>query len=89
MASGVERFLDSQARLVVWPSKQQDKQLVCEYLATKFVVGQSYNEVEVNDLLKAWHTFSDWPLLRRELYDRRLLDRNTDGSDYCRPGVMI
>jgi hypothetical protein len=86
---GVERFLDSDGRLKVWPGKQQDKQLVCEYLATKFVVGQSYSEAGVNDLLKAWHTFSDWPLLRRELYERHLLDRNADGSDYCRPGAII
>lgn len=86
---GVERFLDGDGRLEVWPSKQQDKQLVCEYLATKFVVGQSYSEVEVNDLLKAWHTFSDWPLLRRELYERHLLDRDPDGSNYRLASVMI
>lgn len=76
------RFLDSAGRVNQWPAKHKDKILVLEYLATKFTPGTAYSESEVNELLKKWHTFGDWPLLRRELFDRGFLDRNPDGSDY-------
>lgn len=77
-----QRFLDDHGRVMQWPSKQADKLLVLAYLASKFEYGQIYTESEVNGLLKSWHTFSDWPLLRRELFERDFLDRNFDGSDY-------
>lgn len=79
---GVNRFLDLEGRLIVWPSKASDKALVCEWLAEKFEQDKSYTEAEVNDLLKKYHTFSDWPLLRRELFERNILSRNLNGSDY-------
>ena len=84
MSKGVERFLSADGVVQVWPSKQVDKQLVCEYLATKFEFQQIYDEHSINNVLKAWHSFSDWPLLRRELYERGLLSRNNDGSHYQR-----
>ena len=34
------------------------------------------------DLLKALHTFGDWALLRRDLYDARIIDRSPDGRRY-------
>lgn len=80
----VQRFLDKENRVVVWPKKHADKELVLAYLCTKFAFGTHYNELEVNDILKQWHTFSDWPLLRRELFERGYLDRNRDGSVYSR-----
>ena len=76
------RFLDEQGRLQQWPSKRHDKLLVLAYLATKFRHEVVYSEVEVNELLKKWHTFSDWPLLRRELFDSGFLSREPDGSNY-------
>jgi hypothetical protein len=36
----------------------------------------------LNELLKSLHTFSDWALLRRDLYEVRLLDRSLDGRRY-------
>jgi hypothetical protein len=78
----INRFLDQGGLVQVWPKKHVDKQLVCEYLACKFELGRTYHEREVNELLKQWHTFSDWPLLRRELIERHLLVRNRDGTEY-------
>jgi len=77
-----QRFLDNEGRLQQWPSKQPDKQLALAYLAAKFDFDAAYTEAEVNELLKQWHTFNDWPLLRRELYERGFLERNTNGSNY-------
>ena len=75
------RFLDSEGRLQLWPSKQRDKLLVLAYLAAKFNFDATYTEAEVNELLKKWHNFNDWPMLRRELYARGFLDRNIDGVE--------
>lgn len=74
--------MDKQGRLTQWPTKRADKLQVLAYLASKFELGKHYTELEVNELLKVWHTFNDWPLLRRELFDKGFVDRNRDGSDY-------
>jgi hypothetical protein len=80
--AGVGRWLDPGGRLARWPTKRSDQLLALQYLVGKFESGRSYTEAEVNDVLKHWHTFSDWPLLRRELYEAGLIDRNRDGSEY-------
>lgn len=78
----LKRFLDTQERVTVWPAKQQDKRLILEYLASKFEHKRNYSEKEVNALLNTWHTFEDYALLRRYLFDYAFLDRERDGSRY-------
>ena len=80
----VGRFLSDDGKVTAWPSKQTDKELVIEYLATKFDFETPYHEREVNEVLKKWHTFSDWPLLRRELFERGYMSRNRSGTEYRR-----
>jgi len=77
-----QRFLDSNGKVIQWPSKRSDQLLILAYLAGKFDHGVSYREPEVDAIIKEWHTFGDWPLLRRELFDRGFLDRNIDGTNY-------
>jgi hypothetical protein len=84
MSSGIERFIDKDKKVLSWPKKHVDKDLVLAYLITKFDFNTIYNELQVNEILKQWHTFSDWPLLRRELFERGYFDRNLDGSAYKR-----
>ena len=43
-----------------------------------------YTEKEVNAILNRCHTFEDWALLRRELFERGYLNRERDGSTYWR-----
>jgi hypothetical protein len=83
---GLERYLDSERRITRLPGKrrQADLPLICDYLVSKFAFGRTYTEREVNDILRQWHTFGDWALLRRELYERGLLNREKDGSLYWR-----
>ena len=80
----INQFLNSDGQVTVWPKKHANKQLVCEYLVTKFEDGRMYHENEVNEILKSWHTFHDWPLLRRELFERHLMDRNRSGTEYTK-----
>ncbi len=81
----LKNFLDAEARLKSWPARDSLRQVALEQLAERFEVGESYTEKEVNEMLNRLHCFNDPALLRRELYQRRLLDRTLDGSSYWRP----
>jgi len=75
-------FMNEQGRLKQWPTKQKTQRMAIAYLATHFESGRIYNEKQVNELLNEWHTFEDWALLRRVMYDWGYLDRESDGSKY-------
>jgi hypothetical protein len=78
----IDRFLDKDGLLCIWPKKHSDKMLVLEHLIKKFDDSHTYTESEVNSILKMHHTFSDWPLLRRELVDRGYMQRDRNGYEY-------
>ena len=75
-------FVDENGRLKQWPVRQKVQRMAAAYLAARFEPGREYSEREVNELLLDWHTFGDWALLRRVMFDWRLLDRESDGSRY-------
>ena len=78
----LKNFLDGDGRLRQYPSKYKLKVMALFYLSSKFEPGRRYTEKEVNEVLNQWHTFSDWSMLRRDLYDREFFGRNVDGSEY-------
>lgn len=84
MQPGIERFTDADGKITVWPKKHTAKQIVLAYLIDKFRYDRTYSEAEINDILQGWHTFSDWPLLRRELFERGYMARSRDGAVYQR-----
>ncbi len=75
-------FLDENGRLISLPAKHKKKLLALWYLAGKIEAGREYSEPEINDLLDEWTLFHDPATLRRELYNKRLLDRTTDCRRY-------
>ena len=77
-------FLDEEQRLKVWPSKPDKKQAAMEYIASKFEYDREYMEKEVSEIIKQSHTFNDHPMVRRELIDRKLLARTSNGAKYWR-----
>jgi hypothetical protein len=82
MAHGVERFLDEEGRVKLWPAKRAPKEEVLAYLAEKFEFDRDYTEHEVNAKLSVWHTFEDFFILRRELIESGWLMRTSNGSRY-------
>ncbi len=82
----IDRMKDSDGRIIRWPKKMAEKQAVLEYLLTKFEKGRDYTEMEVNKIIKEWHSFGDHPLLRRELIDSRLMSRTQDCKRYWLEG---
>jgi len=77
-------YLDAQGRLKRYPTRRKKvvQSLALAYLASKFEAGRSYSEAEVNELLRRWHTFEDWALLRRELFEQGYINRTQDGASY-------
>ena len=80
--SELKNFLDGEGRLISYPSKHRLKMIALFYLASQFSPGARYTEKEVNQILKSWHTFGDWAMLRRDLYDKRFFGREPDGVYY-------
>ena len=73
---------NSEGIIIRWPKKKEEKRAVLEYLITKFESGVVYKEIQVNMILKKWHSFGDHALLRRELYDNFYMDRNPEKGLY-------
>jgi hypothetical protein len=83
-------FVNDDGRLTQWPVRRKVQLMAIAYLATKFETGREYREREVNEVLVEWHTFGDWALLRRLLFDWRHMDRESDGTRYrLRPPTDI
>ena len=78
----IKHFINEDGIVKAWPSKRSKKLAVLEYLSKKFEKDRNYTEKEINIILNKWHTFNDAPLLRRELYDAKHLDREIDCSKY-------
>lgn len=73
---------DSRGRLVRWPNKFSVQKLAMWLLWSRFDGRRVYTEREVNEVLKAAHTFGDHATLRRELVNHRLMSRKPDCSAY-------
>lgn len=84
MSETLETYMDSEGRITEWPGKKKNdiKKLILDYMASKFEPDVQYTEREVNDILKRYHTFDDWAMLRRELFEQGYMNRTKDGSAY-------
>ena len=80
----MDKLINEFDKIVRWPKKPSDKEVVITYLSTKFDYGKKYTEKEVNKIIDKYHLFEDISLLRRELVSRKKLSRLDDGSEYWR-----
>lgn len=76
--SALPPFFDPDGRLLSLPAKHKKKLLALWYLAGKLEAGRQYAEAELNALLDAWTCFHNPATLRRELYNKRLLNRTAE-----------
>ena len=79
------RYFDEDGRLLTMPRKQSRKLAVLDLIASRFVPGVHYLEVEVNRELIG--IYPDYVALRRALIDFGLMDR-ADGR-YWRSGGTV
>ena len=80
--SDLAPFLDRAGRLISFPAKHKKKLSALWYLAGKIEDDRQYTESEINTVLDEWTLFHDPATLRRELYNKRLLDRTADCNGY-------
>lgn len=78
------RVFDREGRLVRWPTKRSQQELCLWFLWSKIPRGRTFTEREIGEFLNTLHLFGDAALLRRDLFDLGLVDRNRDGSGYRR-----
>ena len=78
----LKNFLDEDGKLTQYPSKYKYKILSLLYLSSKFEINKKYTEKQVNEHLQIWHTFDDWAMLRRDMYDKKFFGREKDCSVY-------
>ncbi len=76
------KCFDFSGRLVRWPPKLSQQRLAMWVLWTRFDMRRVYTEAEVNQVLKAWHTWGDHATLRRELINHQFMTRKSDCSEY-------
>lgn len=77
-------YYDSEGRLSQYPSKKPMRVLALTKIAECFDVERKYTEKEVNEIIRQSISFSDVELIRRELFQHKLIGRLRDGSQYWR-----
>ena len=78
----IKHYLNNDGKIKILPKKSKPRLVILTYLSLKFSEDVIYSESEVNEIIKNWHTFGDWALLRRELFEAKLLNRKKDCSEY-------
>ncbi|MCI8360965.1 MAG: DUF2087 domain-containing protein [Clostridiales bacterium] len=82
-------FMNENMQLVALPAKYKKKLKAYYYLANKLETGKQYTESEINALLNRWTTFGDPATLRREMYNKRLLNRTNDCRHYWKEEKLL
>ena len=80
----VARLFDDEGRMTHWPSKEKQSILCLWYMWSKVPAGQVFVEKDFNAIINGWHLFGAHALLRRSMYEMRLIDRTREGRDYRR-----
>jgi hypothetical protein len=80
----LKAYLNADGSIRELPLSQPAKlQVILDYLLQFFSTDVLYTEREVNNILRRYH--EDVAGLRRDLIDRGMLARKSDGSQYWRP----
>lgn len=78
----VKRYYDREGKLTQYPSKRPMRIIALVRIAEKFVADKKYTEKEVNEIIKDSISFTDVELIRREMFQYKLINRLRDGSEY-------
>lgn len=78
----IASFIDGDGKLIAMPSKKKRQLYAIWYIASKIDSGKTYTEREINEAINSLTVFKDPATLRREMYDRFLLDRSPDCREY-------
>lgn len=77
-------FYDTEGRLKQYPRKRSLRFMALTRIADCFDKDRKYTEKEVNEIIRQNISFSDIELIRREMFELKLIGRLRDGSEYWR-----
>lgn len=80
----VLRCFARDARLQRWPNKRSEQVLAAWGIWAYLPSDTRWNEAEFSAILRGWHDFDDFAMVRRELCDLGLVQRTPDGRIYRR-----
>ena len=83
----MNKLINELDKIIRWPKKPSDKEIVINWLSQKFKIQFKYSEKEINQIIDRHHLFNDIPLIRRELVSRKILERTDTGSRYWKSGL--
>lgn len=75
-------YYNAEEKLIQYPSKRPMRMIALGKIAECFETDRQYSEKEVNEIIKGKIAFSDVELIRRELFQFKILGRLRDGSRY-------
>jgi hypothetical protein len=76
-------YLNADGTIKQIPNQPAKLQVILDYVLEAFTPGAIYTEKEVNMIIRRFHL--DTAGLRRDMIDRGMLQRKSDGSQYWRP----
>jgi hypothetical protein len=76
-------YLNPDGSIKQIPQQPAKLQIILDYIVAAFTPGVIYTEKEVNQIIRRFHI--DTAGLRRDMIDRNMLQRKSDGSQYWRP----
>lgn len=80
----VRRCFDATGRLQRWPTKRSEQLLALWGVWALIPSDTRFDESEISALLRSWHDYEDYALVRRELIELDLMRRTPDGRVYRR-----
>lgn len=78
----LDNYYDSNGKLIQYPSKRPMRIIALIKITERMDPDRKYTEKEINEIIRSNIAFSDIELIRREMYQYKLLGRLRDGSEY-------
>lgn len=78
----LDNYYDSDGRLTQYPSKRPMRIIALIRITEQMDADRKYTEKEINEMIRSNIAFEDIELVRREMYQYKLLGRLRDGSEY-------
>ena len=78
----IRNFYNSDGILKQYPAKRPLRMLALAEIAKCFENNRIYSEKQVNEIISKAIGFEDIEMIRRELYESKMINRKRDGSEY-------
>ena len=76
----IKNYYNEEGLLKQYPGKRPLRELALKEIARHFELGKEYSEKEINQVILSHIAFGDIELVRREMFQYRIIGRLKDGS---------